>query len=157
MACQLVASEWCGNSILGGLSIKGTLPWWNTGIMMCNEMGWISKHMRSSCHRVKVVLPCVELLVYWKAIEGMATLNSRINPWILSVQSLEAHHHTPGFSDQCLQAVMSSQGPYLSKMLLIAGHRLSAKSHHSTTVSDLCFWSCFVCLPCLCKVTECNI
>ncbi len=54
-------------------------------------MGWITKHVRSDCHRVKVVLPCVELLVYWKAVEGTATLISRENPWILSIQSLEAH------------------------------------------------------------------
>ncbi len=33
-------------------------------IMMCNKMGWIVKHMRSDCHRVKVVLPCVQSLVY---------------------------------------------------------------------------------------------
>ncbi len=58
---------------------------------MRNDMGWVSKHMRSSCRRVKVVWLCVELLVYWKAIEETAMLNSRINPWILSIQSLEAH------------------------------------------------------------------
>ncbi len=60
--------------------------------MMRSEMGWITKRVRSDCHRVKVVLPCVELLVYGKAIEGMATLISRENPRILSVQSLEAQH-----------------------------------------------------------------
>ncbi len=58
-------------------------------------MGWVAKRIRSDCHRVKVVLPCVELLVYWKAIEGTATLISRENPQILSVQSLEAHHWDP--------------------------------------------------------------
>ncbi len=60
-------------------------------IMMRNEMGWITKHVDSDCHRVKVVLPCVELLVYWKAIEGTTVLISRENLWILSIQSLEAH------------------------------------------------------------------
>ncbi len=59
--------------------------------MMHSEMGWITKHVRSDCHRGKVVLPCVELLVYWKAVEGTATLISSENPRILSVQSLEAH------------------------------------------------------------------
>ncbi len=52
---------------------QSALPWWNTAIMMHNEVGWIVKHM--------------------KAIEGMVTLISRINPWILSIQSLEAHQH----------------------------------------------------------------
>ncbi len=84
-SCQLVASEWCDDSVLGWLSIKGTLPWWNTAIMMCNEMEWITKCMKSSCCRVKVVLPCVELLVYWEAIEGTAMLISRENLRILSV------------------------------------------------------------------------
>ncbi len=32
--------------------------------MMHGKMGWISKCVRSDCRRVKVVLPCVELLVY---------------------------------------------------------------------------------------------
>ncbi len=32
--------------------------------MMRSKMGWITKHVKSSCYRVKVVLPCVELLVY---------------------------------------------------------------------------------------------
>ncbi len=32
--------------------------------MICNEMGWITKCVKSGCHRVKVVLLCVELLVY---------------------------------------------------------------------------------------------
>ncbi len=93
------ASEWCGKSILGGLSIKSALLWWNTGIMMCNKMGWIAKHVRNGCHRVKVVLPCVQSLIYWKAIEGMATLISRINPWILSIQSLDAHQRGWSCSD----------------------------------------------------------
>ncbi len=98
---QLVASEWCNISILGWWLINGALPWWNTTIMMCSKMGWIAKHVRSYCHRVKVVLLCVELLVYWKAIEGMAMLISRENPWILSVQSLEAHHcHSWGWCQQ---------------------------------------------------------
>ena len=90
-AHQLVASEWCDNSVFGWWSINGALPWWNMAIMMRSKMGWITKHIRSDCRRVKVVLPCVELLVYWKAVEGTATLISRENVWILSVQSLEAH------------------------------------------------------------------
>ncbi len=89
--CQLVASEWCDNSIFGWWSINGALLWWNMAIMMHSKMGWITKHIRSDCHRVKVVLPCVDLLVYWKAVEGTATLISRENLWFLSVQSLEAH------------------------------------------------------------------
>ncbi len=60
--------------------------------MMCNKMGWIAKRVRSDCRRVKVVLPCVELFVYWKAVEGTVVLISKENPRILSVQSLEAHH-----------------------------------------------------------------
>ncbi len=67
-------------------------------IMMRSEMGWITKCIRSDCRRVKVVLPCVELLVYWKAIEGTATLISSENPRILSVQSLEAHHRVSEYS-----------------------------------------------------------
>ncbi len=94
---QLVASEWCDNSVLGWWLIKGTLPLWNTAMMMRNEMGWIAKHVRSDCHRVKVVLPCVELLVYWKAVEGMAMLISRENLQILSIQSLEAHQRGSGW------------------------------------------------------------
>ncbi len=98
---QLVASEWCDISVLGWWLINGALPWWNTTIMMRSKMGWIAKHIRSDCHRVKVVLLCVELLVYWKAIEGTAMLISRENPWILSVQSLEAHHcHSQGWCQQ---------------------------------------------------------
>ncbi len=97
-AHQLVASEWCDNSILGWWSINDALLWWNTAIMMQNKMRWITKCVNSDCHRVKVVLSCVELLVYWKAIEGMATLISRENPWILSIQSLEAHQQ---FHKQC--------------------------------------------------------
>ncbi len=90
-ARQLVASEWCDGPVLGWWSINGALPWWNMAIMMRSEMGWITKRARSDCRRVKVVLPCVELLVYWKAVEGTATLVSSENPRILSVQSLEAH------------------------------------------------------------------
>ncbi len=90
--CQLVASEWCYDSVLGWWSINGALLWWNMVIMMCNKMGWITKCMKSGCCRMKVVLLCVQSLVYWKSVEGMVALNSRINPWILSVQSLEAHH-----------------------------------------------------------------
>ncbi len=89
---QLVASEWCNDSILGWLSIKGALPWWDMAIIMYSKMKWITKCMKSGCHRMKVILPCVELLVYWKATKGIAILISRKNMWILSVQSLEAHH-----------------------------------------------------------------
>ncbi len=109
-ARQLVASEWCDNSILGWWSIHGALPWWNTAIMMLSEMGWIIKCIRSDCHRVKVVLPCVELLVYWKAIEGTATLISRENPWILSIQSLEAHHRLPVVDMFCLSISLQMEG-----------------------------------------------
>ncbi len=56
-------------------------------------MGWITKHMKSGCHRMKVVSMCVQSFVCWKAVEGTVALISRINPWILSIQSLEAHQH----------------------------------------------------------------
>ncbi len=101
-ARQLVASEWCDDPVLGWWLINGALPWWNTAIMMRSEMGWVTTRARSDCRRVKVVLPGVELLVYWKAVEGMATLISSENPRILSIQSLEAHHRLlrrPSVSD----------------------------------------------------------
>ena len=60
--------KWYGNSVLGWFAIEGALPWWNTAIMMHNEMGWITKHVRSSCHSMKVVSTCVQSLVYWKSI-----------------------------------------------------------------------------------------
>ncbi len=41
---------------------------------------------------MKVVSVCVQSLVCWKAIEGIIASISRENPWILSIQSLEAHH-----------------------------------------------------------------
>ncbi len=60
-------------------------------IMMCNKMEWIEKHMRSGCLGMEVVLPCVQSLVYWKAIKGTIAFISKENVQILSIQSLEAH------------------------------------------------------------------
>ncbi len=74
---QPVASEWCNDSILGWWSIKGTLLWWSIAIMMHGKMEWITKHIRSGCHRMKVVSVGVQSLVCWKAVEGTATLFSR--------------------------------------------------------------------------------
>ncbi len=65
-ARQLVASEWCDNSILGWWSIKGALPWWNMAIMMHSEMGWITKRVRSDCHRVKVGIAVCGIIGLWK-------------------------------------------------------------------------------------------
>ena len=69
--------KWCGNSVLGWFAIEGALPWWSTAIMMHSQIGWITKHVRSGCHRMKVVSVGVQSWVCWKAVEGMATLISR--------------------------------------------------------------------------------
>ena len=58
----------CGNSVLRWFTIEGALPWWNAAIVMCNEMGWITKRVRSGCCSMKVVWACVQSLVYWKSI-----------------------------------------------------------------------------------------
>ncbi len=112
-ACQLVASEWCDNSVLGWWSINGALLWWNMAIMMHSKMGWITKRVRSDCHRVKVVLPGVKLLIYWKTIEGMTMLISRENLRVLSVQSLEAHQRT------CVPSTVSSSTTTISSIKLL--------------------------------------
>ncbi len=93
-ARQLGASEWCVNSVLGWLLIEGALPWGSMAIRMRGKMGWITKHVRSGCRRIKVVSVRVQSLVCWKAVEGTVALISRGNPRVLSVQSLEAHHWT---------------------------------------------------------------
>ena len=82
----------CSNAVLRWFTIEGALPWWSTAIRMRGKMGWITKCIRSGCHRMKVVSMCVQSLVCWKAVEGTVALISRENPRILSVQSLEAHH-----------------------------------------------------------------
>ncbi len=46
-AHQPDASEWCSNPILGWLSIKGALPWWDTVIEMQGELGRITECVRS--------------------------------------------------------------------------------------------------------------
>ncbi len=49
-------------------------------IMMHSKMGWIAKHMKSGCCRMKVVSLCVQSLVYCKAIEEIVMLISKENP-----------------------------------------------------------------------------
>ncbi len=52
---QLGASEWCSNPVLGWLSIKGALPWWDMVIVMWGELGRITECVKSECHGFRTV------------------------------------------------------------------------------------------------------
>ncbi len=66
-AHQLGASEWCSNSVLGWLSIKGALPWWDMVIVMWGELGRITECMRSGCHSFRIVSECLWHIL-WKSM-----------------------------------------------------------------------------------------
>ncbi len=58
-AHQPDASEWCSNPVLGWLSIKGALPWWDTVIVMRGELGRITECVRSGCYGFRTVSECL--------------------------------------------------------------------------------------------------
>ncbi len=73
-AHQPDASEWCSNPVLGWLSIKGALPWWDMVIEMRGELGRIT-----------------EVCEVYNGVVSKVLGDGWLNPRILSVQSLEAH------------------------------------------------------------------
>ncbi len=66
-AHQPDASEWCRNPVLGWLSIKGALPWWDMVIVMQGELGRITECVRSGCHGFRTVSECLWPIL-WKSV-----------------------------------------------------------------------------------------
>ena len=62
-AHQPDASEWCSNPILGWLSIKDVLPWWDMVIVMQGKLGRITECMWSGCHSFRIVSGCLWLIL----------------------------------------------------------------------------------------------
>ncbi len=62
-AHQPDASEWCSNPVLGWLSIKGALLWWDMVIVMRGELGRITECMRSGCHGFRTISECLWLIL----------------------------------------------------------------------------------------------
>ncbi len=58
-ACQLGASECCGNSVLRWLSINGALLWWGMVIIMHSKLKRIMKHWKSMKVMVLGLYLCV--------------------------------------------------------------------------------------------------
>ncbi len=66
-AHQPDASEWCSNPILGWLSIKGALPWWDMVIVMRGELGRITECVRSRCYGFRDCIWCLWPIL-WKSV-----------------------------------------------------------------------------------------
>ncbi len=58
-AHQPDASEWCSSPVLGWLSIKGALPWWDMVIEMRGELGRITECVRGGCYGFRTVSECL--------------------------------------------------------------------------------------------------
>ncbi len=62
-AHQPDASEWCSNPVLGWLSIKGALLWWDTVIEMRGKLGRITECVRGGCYGSRIVSECLWLIL----------------------------------------------------------------------------------------------
>ncbi len=70
-AHQPDASEWCSNPVLGWLSIKGALLWWDMVIVMRGKLGRITECVKSGYHGFRTVSECL-----WHILQKSMVLSS---------------------------------------------------------------------------------